>query len=584
MKYYLKERIGNPDLFTGRKEDLRFYLWWIERIKREISQSTAMFAIRKSGKTALLQRLFNITFHKNDGVIPFYYEIKEFDQWIVSFAQDFFLHFIFQYIAFKSRNPEYLRTNNTYSLARAKESAKKEGLDYLIPSIENMEEAVSKESEMFTWEIARNMPVSIASLYGDYVVQFFDEFQYINSKIYRDKGCTMLMNNLAGSYLGTAENKVAPLLVTGSWVGEIMDMVIMMLPGRFKFRFLKPMPEDEAVEMVFNYSQINDAPVTEETAYTIARLGEGSTSYISSIMNSYYPAKDLTTAQGVIETLEYETLNDEGSIKGTWMEYLASAFGKINQLYAKRIVLYLCKHRDREFTRKELLDKLDLNMTDNELEQKLKALVKADIIEQGRTNYDYRGVRGNIFDKVFRGVYQKEIDSFDENEIHNEYKAMYETMKAKYNQLLGQFNYHKGYYAEYYIIRQLQFHAYKHNALFKSITNNLPCDFDFVQCRHVWSYSASLIYSKDIKADILARPIDTGYALIGEVKNRDSKKFSIDEARNFHGKMREIIALEKLDKAIGFVFSRQGFTDEARDYLIENAIAYTNDERWLDEV
>ncbi len=46
-------------------------------------------------------------------------------------------------------------------------------------------------------------------------------------------------------------------------------------------------------------------------------------------------------------------------------------------------------------------------MDDYELEKKLKALVYSDIIEQGSTNFDYRGVQDNIFDKVFRGVYQK---------------------------------------------------------------------------------------------------------------------------------------------------------------------------------
>ncbi|MCP4147813.1 MAG: hypothetical protein GY757_08680 [bacterium] len=60
------------------------------------------------GKTALMERLFNITFHKNDGVIPFYYEVKETEMWAVDFCRDFFLTFIYQYIAFKSRKKEYL--------------------------------------------------------------------------------------------------------------------------------------------------------------------------------------------------------------------------------------------------------------------------------------------------------------------------------------------------------------------------------------------------------------------------------------------------------------------------------------------
>ncbi|UCH98374.1 MAG: hypothetical protein JSV88_16445, partial [Candidatus Aminicenantes bacterium] len=98
MEYALKERIGKPDLFVGRKKELAFFLKWIDDIKEEKSQTTAILARRKMGKTALLERLFNITFFKNDGVIPFYYEIKESKMWVVDFCQDFFLTFIYQYI------------------------------------------------------------------------------------------------------------------------------------------------------------------------------------------------------------------------------------------------------------------------------------------------------------------------------------------------------------------------------------------------------------------------------------------------------------------------------------------------------
>jgi AAA+ ATPase superfamily predicted ATPase len=76
MEYALEERIGNPDLFTGRKEELAYFLKWINDIKERKSQSTAILARRKMGKTTLMERLFNITFYKNDGVIPFFYEIK----------------------------------------------------------------------------------------------------------------------------------------------------------------------------------------------------------------------------------------------------------------------------------------------------------------------------------------------------------------------------------------------------------------------------------------------------------------------------------------------------------------------------
>jgi hypothetical protein len=145
----------------------------------------------------------------------------------------------------------------------------------------------------------------------------------------------------------------------------------------------------------------------------------------------------------------------------------------------KNIVLHLSKYRNREFTRKELLEELKLEMTDSELEKKLKALVKVDIIKQGQTNYDYCGVGDNIFDKVFRGVYEKEIREFDVKVIKEEYIKELEELKKQYKSLLGKYHSRKGYYTEYLILEQLRLHAREKNELLKSITRNLPGDFNF---------------------------------------------------------------------------------------------------------
>lgn len=95
------------------------------------------------------------------------------------------------------------------------------------------------------------------------------------------------------------------------------------------------------------------------------------------------------------------------------MEYLGKIFYKVNEENAKNIVLHLSQHRNRQLSRKDLMKELSLNMTEVELEQKLQALVKSDIIEQGRSLFYYEGVQDNIFDKVFRGMYADDIQAFD---------------------------------------------------------------------------------------------------------------------------------------------------------------------------
>jgi hypothetical protein len=86
------------------------------------------------------------------------------------------------------------------------------------------------------------------------------------------------------------------------------------------------------------------------------------------------------------------------------------------------------------------MKKLPLDMDDSELEEKLEALVKGDIIGQGQTHFDYRGVQDNIFDKVFRGVYEKEIREFDVRVIRKEYSEELEKLKKRYNSLPGERN------------------------------------------------------------------------------------------------------------------------------------------------
>jgi hypothetical protein len=582
MEYALKERIGKPDLFTGRRKELAYFLKWIDDIKEEKSQSTAILARRKMGKTSLMERLFNITFYRNNGIIPFYYEIKEVKMWVGDFCVDFFLTFIHQYIAFKSRKTEYLDPFKKSNFERSKHAAVKEGLDFLLERIEDVENLVRHEHMDLLWEAVRIAPYSIAYRQKEFIVQMIDEFQFLNAMIYRDKDVKILANDLAGGYLSTAESKIAPLLVSGSWVGWLMNELNMMLPARFRYEYLENMPEDEAVEMVYKYSRYFDVPVTEETAYLMVKLAEGSPFYISSIIRSSFKNKSLTTVKGLTDTLEFETLNDRGAIKSTWMEYVAAAFPQINDQNAKKIVLHLCKHKNQELTRKELLEKLNLDMTDGELEKKLKALVKSDIINQGQTNFDYRGVGDNIFDKVFRSVYEKEIREFDVRVIGKEYREAFEKLKKQYNSLQGKYNYQKGYFAEYLILDQLKFHAREKNDLLKSITRYLPEDFKFCDYWRVWKYHSSPEYSKSFSVDIFARAQSASdYSIIGEVKSRELKKFSKDEAVHFLGKFEEIKKIEKLDRVIGFIFSRSGFTEEAEEYCKERGIACSEDERWL---
>ncbi|MCP4401064.1 MAG: hypothetical protein GY801_27675, partial [bacterium] len=345
MQIYLTEKIGNPELFTGRRNELKFFLDWCEGIKGQFSKSTAILSRRKTGKTALLQRLYNILFHADDQVIPFYYEVVEGKKWAIDFCSDFFLTFLFQYIAFKTRKVEYLGLTARKTFSGSLDIVRQEGMDYLIGLITDAECLVNEKRVDLLWTLVRDAPRKIAETRNERIVQLIDEFQYLNSEIYRDEAGTEIMHDFAAGYMSTAEYRNAPLLVAGSWVGWLRHMLHTMLPSRFRHYEMAPLPEEEALELVFKYSQILKVPVAEEPAYLLAKLSEGNPFYISAFFYSQSSDKDFSSQKGVLRTIEFETLDNQGEVKGAWWEYIAKTFTSVNERNAKQLVLYLSKYR-----------------------------------------------------------------------------------------------------------------------------------------------------------------------------------------------------------------------------------------------
>ena len=107
--YALEERIGNPDMFFGREKELEYLMNWVDNVPKKLSKSTAILSRRKKGKTALVERLYNIIYTQNRNIIPFYYEIMEKNYYIKEFAEDFYLSFIRMYLGFKTRKVEFIK-------------------------------------------------------------------------------------------------------------------------------------------------------------------------------------------------------------------------------------------------------------------------------------------------------------------------------------------------------------------------------------------------------------------------------------------------------------------------------------------
>ncbi|HPN29160.1 MAG TPA: hypothetical protein PLU68_09500, partial [Thermotogota bacterium] len=246
ITYALPELIGNTELFVGRKKEFDFFLGeWYDRLIGNIARSQAIVARRKKGKTAFLQRLFNILWSCPDtGVIPFYFSVREMKTTLAEFSKSFFATFTNHYLSFLEKNVEYLQ--NPYSF---------ELLDRLIekvPELSRHYESIKRykaENEWgLMWEVASRAPSEIAVTQKIKIVQILEEFQNLNEYVFDYRG--QKIDSLSGTYLDLAEKREAPLIISGSEVHGLLE-IVRKLTARFEENVLENLPEEEAKEAIW---------------------------------------------------------------------------------------------------------------------------------------------------------------------------------------------------------------------------------------------------------------------------------------------------------------------------------------------
>jgi hypothetical protein len=585
MQITIKERIGAPELFTNRREELDFFASWISEIEKEAALSTAIISHRKVGKTALLQRLFNQLFAKGGKVIPFLFEIEEQNRSLDEFSRLYYTSFISQLLSFKKRR----WLGILYVPEEAAEVSRELKLDYVTEDLMRWKRYAEIGGTVL-WTFTREAPHRLAEISGDRFVVMIDEFQYINKYLYHPWPPLPehQMNTMAGSYLGTAESKIAPMLITGSAVGMLINLIYRQLPRRFVLYHLRRFKEQDLLELGYKLSDLYNVPINDECLLLAHRLLDGHPAHLRELFKSRYEKKDLTTPEGLYETYLFEVGKEEGRIRNGWEEYLDLAFHEINEYNAKKIVLFLAKHNEREWSRKEIQERCGLHeMSDQELERKLQALVAADLIAHGQTAVDYKGLGDPAFEKVFRIKYEKEIEQVDFEAVRQDIireleeenrklKALLVAKTTEANQLRGELNQKKGEIGELWIKSVVKNYSLRQRYFAPGELGNNVEKVRFPRFKEVEAFTFTN-RGRKIELDILCLPDQKEeMSLAIEVKNRHEKKAGVDDVEKFAGKLKALQEHLGNVRIQGLFYSFNGFHDDAIAKLQELNIFWWN--------
>lgn len=459
MHYPLAESIGNPDLLVGREKEFNLLTEWRDYIPKLQAKSQVILARRKSGKTALVQRFFNQLWNDHGAVIPFYFDFKDANVWYPNLAIEYYRAFASQYLSFLGREPQWV--NIPLSLEELKAIGIANGIDPLRRDIELLlqNHGVGGGHDLM-WQTASSAPHRFACFFDQRVVVILDEFQNITQYVYREENCKSQPDKtLAGSYHSLAESKFAPMLVTGSYVGWLMQVISKYLQaGRLKhLRFSPYLTEEEGLQAVFKYAEVFQQPLTNDTAVEINELCFADPFFISCVIQSRVEGKDLTTTEGVINAVHYEVAERESELSGTWEEYLQRTLQRINDRHAKTLLLYLSKEANRYWTPQELKEVLHLDLEIDAIQRKLVLLSEADLINRGTADIDFRGLQDGTLNLIIRHRFEKEIYQFEPN-LKQDFQDKIAHLTTENRKLRGMLNHLSGKFAEHQLANALRRH------------------------------------------------------------------------------------------------------------------------------
>jgi len=602
MTYAMKERIGNPSLFCGRKKEMELLLKWVSRIPKELAESRALLSRRKSGKTAIMLRLFNILWNQNDKVVPFYIEVLDEDQWLLDFALRYYLTFFTQYLSFLTRtilpeNPGF------WKIEKLERMAAEIGHENMLEEIHYIKKYIKAENAESLKQYAFGAPARFAGFDKRSFLVMIDEIQFMTKHIFLDKDRQICHKTLPGAYHGLVESKTAPMLVSGSYVGWMSRMMFDFFKGgRLKRTKISPrLSFGEGMEAVRRYAGHHAIPVSEESALAMNILTQSDPYYIATLFRSDFAEEDFTDTESIVRTLAYEISRD-GKLYHTWAEYIDSTIEEVNDTYAKQILLFLSRERHKECTRKEISDHLNGELSDRELEMRLRTLAYGDLITKGTSDFRHSGIPDDILDLIFRERYQEEIHQV-RPDTDSELTARIKELEDDKSSLQGALNELRGRMLEFIVHRELN-RCRKKGRPVRNFRQRLRpvavqeyaekmedmltacCESRFDT---VWmNYYIQLPGAAMGELDVLAEGADTRgtHALVFGIKNRDEKyPPSMREAKSFVTKaemLRQRIRQE--GKKIRFVcpvyLSAKGFKEDVEEWLHEHGVLTADMETW----
>ncbi|MBV7335044.1 hypothetical protein KFU94_43775 [Chloroflexi bacterium TSY] len=414
--YPIQERVG-LGIFTDREREMDSLMEWAEMVAQKYGHSQALVSHRRVGKTAIMERFYNQLFWEREDVMPFYFEIHDGIRqiWMKELAELYLYSFLQQFLAFRTRDAG-LAFSGMQSFDHLYDIAEKSGETLVMQRIDWWKKDTSVSDALKINAVLKNLPHDFAVITGLSIIVMFDEFQRLNQVLYYDEALTHQCLNYTDSFSGVAASVNAPMLIAGSQVTILTEEALTgAMLGRVTLDYIERLPLSGAAELVLKFAQRRKWNISLRMAYIMSRLVSGHPYYIWCLFHSKYRERDLTTEEGIKNTLTFEVENRTGHINEFWRYHFAQNMETFNLPYARQMVFYLTHYGDTEVRVEKLVEDLQLPLTIEEANETLRKLIWCDLARE-RGDQFYGGLSDPLLGQMIRIEYSWEIERLTRGE------------------------------------------------------------------------------------------------------------------------------------------------------------------------
>jgi hypothetical protein len=202
-------------------------------------------------------------------------------------------------------------------------------------------------------------------------------------------------------------------------------------------------------------------------------------------------------------------------------------------------------------------------------------MVKADLIREGRSDIDFRGLTDGTLSLILQNRFAKEIASYQPDLKKNFHEEL-EKLRKDRKSLEGQARNLTGKMAEYQLMTEFRSRKrFQPSRYFENVSDDTKLNITDVKLRTVFQRADG----KNMEVDILAES-DCGRMLLVEVK-KTKEPVGLSSVQDFLEKTEVFASLHPERQIIPAFFSTGGFTADALAFCKEKSIATAQEMQWL---